>query len=233
MLNDQPYRVTVSIHMVSDAWPLHARELGQHAESAVPGPRNGPALQHLPLLRPGGRVLHADRSDWSGGLNTYTYVVDPLGWVDPLGLAACSGMYNWYKYNRSQGMTATQAYRRINNASPKDAFDYALHRQGMSGSNYPINFKEKFSVGNYKYEIRAHDVNTNAPAGSNSANGSIYRVGRSQMGVNPVTNQGYGWEYGAPDGNCYHTSELKPNSPAYNPQAANDTHIPLPSGVIP
>ncbi|MDH2915225.1 polymorphic toxin type 30 domain-containing protein [Kosakonia sp. HypNH10] len=81
--------------------------------------------------------------------------------------------------------------------------------------------------------MRAHDVNTNAPAGSNSANGPIYRVGRSQMGVNPVTNQGYGWEYGAPDGNWYHTSELKPNSPAYNPQAANDTHIPLPSGVIP
>ena len=24
-------------------------------------------------------MLHADRSDWSGGLNTYTYVVDPLG----------------------------------------------------------------------------------------------------------------------------------------------------------
>ncbi|MDH2915223.1 AHH domain-containing protein, partial [Kosakonia sp. HypNH10] len=24
-----------------------------------------------------------------GGLNTYTYVVDPLGWVDPLGLSSC------------------------------------------------------------------------------------------------------------------------------------------------
>jgi hypothetical protein len=27
-----------------------------------------------------------------GGLNTYTYVVDPLGWVDPWGLTPCKGL---------------------------------------------------------------------------------------------------------------------------------------------
>lgn len=48
------------------------------------------------------------------------------------------------------------------------------------------------------------------------------------MGVKLVTKQGYGWEHGAPDDSWYDTSELKPNSPAYNPQTANDTHIPLP-----
>lgn len=58
-------------------------------------------------------------------------------------------------------MTATQAYRRINNAWPKDVMDYPLLRQGMPGNNHPINFKEKFSVGDYKYEICVHDVNTN------------------------------------------------------------------------
>jgi hypothetical protein len=70
-------------------------------------------------------------------------------------------------------MTAAQAHRAIKNVSPQDVFNYALHRQGMSGRNYPVQFKEKFTVGNYKYEVRAHDVNSNAPPGSNSANGPI------------------------------------------------------------
>lgn len=90
---------------------------------------------------------------------------NPLGYVDPLGLAICPVMYDWYKYNRSQGMTAAQAHQAIKNTSPQDVLNYALHRQGLSGHNYPIKFKEKFTVGNYKYEVRAHDVNPTAPAG--------------------------------------------------------------------
>ena len=76
------------------------------------------------------------------------------GYVDPLGLAICPVMYDWYKYNRSQGMTAAQAHQAIKNTSPQDVLNYALHRQGLSGHNYPIKFKEKFTVGNYKYEVR-------------------------------------------------------------------------------
>jgi len=40
----------------------------------------------------GGCYTQMDPIGLAGGLNTYTYVVDPLGWVDPLGLRkSCSG----------------------------------------------------------------------------------------------------------------------------------------------
>uniref|UniRef100_UPI003F52ABD1 RHS repeat-associated core domain-containing protein n=1 Tax=Kosakonia cowanii TaxID=208223 RepID=UPI003F52ABD1 len=38
----------------------------------------------------GGCYTQMDPIGLAGGLNTYTYVVDPLGWVDPWGLAGCS-----------------------------------------------------------------------------------------------------------------------------------------------
>jgi len=37
----------------------------------------------------GGCYTQMDPIGLAGGLNTYTYVVDPLGWVDPLGLLPC------------------------------------------------------------------------------------------------------------------------------------------------
>uniref|UniRef100_UPI003850F559 RHS repeat-associated core domain-containing protein n=1 Tax=Kosakonia cowanii TaxID=208223 RepID=UPI003850F559 len=43
----------------------------------------------------GGCYTQMDPIGLLGGLNTYTYVVDPLGWVDPLGLFMCE--VNWKK----------------------------------------------------------------------------------------------------------------------------------------
>jgi uncharacterized protein RhaS with RHS repeats len=37
-----------------------------------------------------------------GGLNTYTYVVDPLVWVDPLGLAPCAPTHEFERLNNGK-----------------------------------------------------------------------------------------------------------------------------------
>ncbi|XTZ38653.1 RHS repeat-associated core domain-containing protein [Salmonella enterica] len=41
----------------------------------------------------GGCYTQMDPIGLAGGINTYTYVVDPLGWVDPLGLSTCRLQY--------------------------------------------------------------------------------------------------------------------------------------------
>ncbi len=42
----------------------------------------------------GGCYTQMDPIGLQGGLNTYTYVVDPLGWVDPLGLQSLCAFGN-------------------------------------------------------------------------------------------------------------------------------------------
>lgn len=88
-----------------------------------------------------------------------------------------------------KGTNASEAHAEIKNASSQEMFDYSLHRQGLLEQHYPINFKEIFSVGNYKYEARVHNIIPNAPLRSNSANGPTDRVDRNQSGVNIYIHQ--------------------------------------------
>ena len=84
-------------------------------------------------------------------------------------------------------------------------------------------FKEKWSENGYDYEVRIHKAQSNAPLGSNSANGSTYRVARRSQKLD-ANGQGTGWEYADDKGNWYSESLLKSGK---NQEAANSTHIPL------
>lgn len=102
-------------------------------------------------------------------------------------------------------------------------------RQGKkSGDPYPAGYKETWSENGYDYEVRIHQPPANAPAGSNSANGPTYRVARRKQGTD-ANGQGYGWEYVDDKGVWHKQKDIKAGNP---PQAANDTHIPVPNGTI-
>ncbi|MCY9644770.1 hypothetical protein M5W93_27715, partial [Paenibacillus thiaminolyticus] len=103
--------------------------------------------------------------------------------------------------------------------NPSDFLKTAVERQGLDKS--PGRFNEKWTEGDYKYEVRAHEAESQY-----GKTGSICRVSRQKRGE--------GTEYMDTNGKWHHESTLKetykdgrPN-PLFNENAARDTHIQLP-----
>jgi hypothetical protein len=70
------------------------------------------------------------------------------------------------------------------------------------------------------YNVRAHSIDPGAPAGSNASKGWIYRVEVRYGGKGKIY-------YMDSSGNFHQANVMNPNSPMYNEQIANDTHIPF------
>jgi hypothetical protein len=135
---------------------------------------------------------------------------------------------------RAKNRQQSKAQSGVDRTTPDSLLRGALGRQGLKkGDPYPHGLKENWTVHKhgYTYEVRIH------PADSKyGKTGDIYRVSRRKDGVN-ASGQGYGWEYADSHGNWHHTSTLKPGkgasiNPNFDPQAASDTHIPMPTGNI-
>lgn len=71
-----------------------------------------------------------------------------------------------------------------------------------------------------RVQYHAHGVDPGRPASDNAGQGAIYRVR-------------VGNHYLDGNGNLHTRNAVDPNSPAYNPKAANDTHIPYPKDQPP
>ena len=149
-----------------------------------------------------------------GGLNPYGYVHCPTGWVDPFGLCGTSELnYQWNEKARRWQDSSGQFVRVV----PRDYLDIALSRQGLKTP--PSKLKESWLDGEYKITVRAHPANPD-----HGYTGSIYRVSRQKVGE--------GTEYMDIYGGWHKELTLKPfykdglTNPAYNLDAARDTHIP-------
>ncbi|MGE1176733.1 RHS repeat-associated core domain-containing protein [Pseudomonas sp. BW7P1] len=64
-----------------------------------------------------GRFLTPDPIKLAGGLNSYQYVTNPTGWVDPLGLNGCPGSDN--KENSSTGAEKPEDNAKVKDGSPE------------------------------------------------------------------------------------------------------------------
>ncbi len=96
---------------------------------------------------------------------------------------------------------------------PADAQVRILKPDPAGGAQYGVEYKWVNEQGQ-TVRFRAHGPDGTAPAGSNAATGPTYRVqvGKQYMDV---------------DGNLYPRNVHNPNSPHYDPAAANATHIPF------
>nr|WP_272944367.1 polymorphic toxin type 30 domain-containing protein [Streptomyces sp. SS] len=84
------------------------------------------------------------------------------------------------------------------------------------GAQKGVEYKWTDPVTGNTARLRVHDADGTAPPGSNAANGDVYRIS-------------IGGRYQDEAGTLYHRNVHKPASPHYDPDAANDTHIPWPS----
>jgi len=99
---------------------------------------------------------------------------------------------------------------------PPDAQLRVLRPDPNGGVQYGIEYKWIDENGQ-TVRFRIHGPDGTAPPGSNSASGETYRV---QVGRRYMDAQG----------NLHPAGVSNPNSPYYDPDAANATHIPWPGG---
>ncbi|WP_405422475.1 polymorphic toxin type 30 domain-containing protein [Streptomyces erythrochromogenes] len=86
-----------------------------------------------------------------------------------------------------------------------------------NGAQVGVNYKWTDPVTGTTARLRVHDADGTAPEGSNSANGDIYRISIAGR-------------YQDESGKLYHRKVSNPDSPHYDAQAANLTHVPWPEG---
>jgi hypothetical protein len=92
-------------------------------------------------------------------------------------------------------------------------------QQVQGGAKYGSKFKWVDNNGN-KWQLRMHGPDPSAPPGSNAANGWVVRVQKDN-------------KYMGSNGNFYKNGAFNPNSPFYDPNAANDAHIPIQTPTSP
>jgi RHS repeat-associated protein len=154
------------------------------------------------------RYLTTDPLGLEPSDNPASYVHNPHAWVDPLGLKPCVPRIKDGGWD-------------LRNHNPLDVVpDHATKRDltpdPNGGAQKGVEYKWIDSETGNTVRFRVHDKDGTAPAGSNAAQGDVYRIS-------------IGGRYQDEVGNLYHRQVHNPRSPSYDSDAANRTHIPWPS----
>jgi RHS repeat-associated protein len=210
------------------------------------------------IIRPSAGTTAAPRTPTTNAATSSTTVTNPIfglldavtkvteggpdtdGAFDPLGLSALlpEQMQSWegdcfrggyLRQDGDGGFSTTSMIFTCGNGPwdlhgknplsivPPDATMRYLKPDPNGGAQDGVEYKWK-DAKDQTVRMRIHGPDGTAPAGSNSASGYTYRV---QIGK----------RYQDIAGNLYHANSHNPNSPYYEPDAANETHIPWPSWI--
>ncbi|MFK4069391.1 polymorphic toxin type 30 domain-containing protein [Streptomyces sp. NPDC029674] len=153
------------------------------------------------------RYVTADPLGIEPAPNPTSYVHNPHTWADPLGLSPCPP--------RVEGGGWDMRGRTPLSVVPDNAEMRVLTPHPNGGSQKGVEYKWQDPETGNTVRLRVHDKDGTAPAGSNAANGDVYRLS-------------IGGKYQDEAGKLHHRNTHNPNSPHYNPDAANNTHIPWP-----
>jgi RHS repeat-associated protein len=151
-----------------------------------------------------GTYLSPDPLGLSPAPNPHAYVPNPHVLIDPFGLAA-DDSYGSGTLSNPLDMVPADASRRVLAPDPNGGAQQGVEFKWLNDQEQTV-------------RLRIHGPDGTAPPGSNAAQGPIYRV---QVGG----------RYMDAEGNLYPRGVHNPNSPNYDPAAANATHIPWPSGL--
>ena len=129
--------------------------------------------------------------------------MDPLGWVDPLGLSACSLHGNTIKRADGTDLISIPKNARVRKLTPPEGY----------AGDYGYEYKWANESGGTT-TVRIHGVDPLAPSGSNASQGWVVRVmdGKKSMDIN---------------GTYHPPGVFNESSPYYNPSVINDVHIPI------
>ncbi|MCT7351318.1 polymorphic toxin type 30 domain-containing protein [Streptomyces sp. 15-116A] len=157
------------------------------------------------------RYVSADPLGLEPAPNPSTYVHNPHTWTDPLGLSPYPP--------RIKGGGWDLRGRDPLSIIPDNAEMRVLKPHPNGGSQKGVEYKWTDPETGNTVRLRVHDKDGTAPVGSNAASGDVYRIS-------------VGGKYQDEAGNLHHRNVHNPNSPHYNPDAANDTHIPWPISFV-
>ena len=106
-----------------------------------------------------GRYLTPDPIKLAGGLNSYQYVPNPTGWVDPLGLSSCPGEAEEYGNTTEISEPTSQAF--VSEGIPSQPEIQYLYRGDTRSSD--VIFSEGFKSIGESMDLELHIFDNNTP----------------------------------------------------------------------
>ncbi|MDE9465892.1 RHS repeat-associated core domain-containing protein [Xenorhabdus bovienii] len=141
-----------------------------------------------------------------GGFNPYSYVHNPVGFVDPFGLITCPTTLSGNTITREDGSPLITI--------PQNVEKRELFAPPGYVGNYGYEYKWQNIGGTSTTTVRIHGVDVNAPPGSNAARGWVVRIfdGQKSMDIH---------------GNYHPPGIFNRRSPNFSQTLIDDVHIPI------